>query len=258
MDVMSSFDLSDYKIMVTGSGQGLGRSMALALAEAGATIIIADINKESAKNVEDEIKNMGKEAISVEMNVSNYSSIDNAVNEALDKFKRIDALVNNAGINRRVAAEEMSEEDWKAVIDVNLSGVFFCCQIVSRQMIKQKKGSIINIASISGSLINRDVKQIAYYASKAAVILLTKGLAMEWAPYNIRVNSISPGWMVTPLVENEFIKNKEKFEDVIRDIPMKRFGKPSELGPAVVFLASEASSFITGEDLVIDGGMKVF
>ncbi len=258
MNVMSLFDLSGKKIIVTGSGQGLGKAIALALAEAGADIIITDINNKAATEVEDKIKEIGRDAFSVEMDVSDYSSVKKAINEILHKYNRIDVLVNNAGINRRVAAEEMEKEDWQDVIDVNLNGVFFCCQIVGRQMIKQKKGSIINIASISGSLLNRDVKQIAYYASKGAVIMLTKGLAMEWASYNIRVNSISPGWMDTPLVKNEFINNKNKFENIIKDIPLKRFGKPFELGPAAVFLASEASSFITGEDLVIDGGTKVF
>lgn len=257
MSILSSFDLSDQKIIVTGAGQGLGRSMAISLAEAGADVALVGRHIESVSKVAREIKEIGRDAIAIVMDVSKYDSIERGVNEIIDKFKRIDVLVNNAGINRRIPAEKMSENDWRSVIDVNLSGVFFCCKIIGKHMIQQKKGVIINIASTSGKIINRDVTQVAYYASKAGVLIITKALSMEWAKYNIRVNSISPGWMKTKLVESEFIENVEKYNDIIKDIPMRRFGEPIELGPAVVFLASKASSFVNGENLVIDGGMSV-
>lgn len=254
MGLLSSYELSNQKAIVTGGGQGLGRAMAIALAEAGADVAIADINAHTAKQAAAEIEKLGRKSLVVKMDVAKSDEIDQVVERAIKEFGRIDILVNNAGINRRIPAEQMSETDWRKVIDVNLTGVFLCSQAVGRQMIKQKSGRIINIASVSGMLLNRGVTQVAYYAAKAGVIMLTKALAMEWAKYNIRVNSISPGWMRTPLVESEFITDKKRYQEIIEDTPMRRFGEPKELGPAVVYLVSEASSFVTGENLVIDGG----
>jgi NAD(P)-dependent dehydrogenase (short-subunit alcohol dehydrogenase family) len=254
MDLLSSYELSNQKAIVTGAGQGLGRAMAIALAEAGADLAIADINAHTAKQTAAEIEKLGRKSLVVKMDVAKSDEVNQAVEKTIKEFGRIDILVNNAGINRRVPAEQMSETDWRKVIDVNLTGIFLCSQAVGRQMIKQKSGRIINIASVSGMLLNRGVTQVAYYAAKAGVILLTKALAMEWAKYNIRVNAISPGWMRTSLVESEFVTDIKRYQEIIEDTPMRRFGEPTELGPAVVYLASEASSFITGENLVIDGG----
>jgi len=254
MSVLSLYELSNRKAIVTGAGQGLGQAMAMALAEAGADVVIADINIDTAQQTAAEIEKLGRKSLVVKMDVSKSDEINQAIDMVIKEFGRIDILVNNAGINRRVPAEKMSETDWRKVIDVNLTGVFLCSQAVGRQMIKQKSGRIINIASMSGIVLNRGVTQIAYYAAKAGVILLTKTLAVEWAKYNIWVNSISPGWMRTSLVESEFIADKKKYQEIIEDTPMRRFGEPKELGPAVVYLASEASSFVTGENLVIDGG----
>jgi len=254
MSVLSLYELSNRKAIVTGAGQGLGQAMAMALAEAGADVVIADINIDTAQQTAAEIEKLGRKSLVVKMDVSKSDEINQAIDMVIKEFGRTDILVNNAGINRRVPAEKMSETDWRKVIDVNLTGVFLCSQAVGRQMIKQKSGRIINIASMSGIVLNRGVTQIAYYAAKAGVILLTKTLAVEWAKYNIWVNSISPGWMRTSLVESEFIADKKKYQEIIEDTPMRRFGEPKELGPAVVYLASEASSFVTGENLVIDGG----
>ncbi len=254
MSVLSLYELSNRKAIVTGAGQGLGQAMAMALAEAGADVVIADINIDTAQQTAAEIEKLGRKSLVVKMDVSKSDEINQAIDMVIKEFGRTDILVNNAGINRRVPAEKMSETDWRKVIDVNLTGVFLCSQAVGRQMIKQKSGRIINIASMSGMVLNRGVTQIAYYAAKAGVIMLTKALAVEWAKYNIWVNSISPGWMRTSLVESEFIADKKRYQEIIEDTPMRRFGEPKELGPAVVYLASEASSFVTGENLVIDGG----
>ncbi|GAG00012.1 unnamed protein product, partial [marine sediment metagenome] len=223
----------------------------------GADVVVTDINIDAARQTALEIKKQGRVSFAVKMDVCKSTQVKQAVKEIIGEFKGIDILINNAGINRRVPAEKMSEIDWREVINVDLTGVFFCSQIVGRQMIKQRGGKIINIASISGMIANRGMTQAAYCAAKGGVISLTKALAMEWAKYNIRVNSISPGMTRTPLVEDDFIKDKEKYEEIITDTPMRRFGEPMELGPAVVYLSSKASSFITGENLVIDGGYTV-
>jgi NAD(P)-dependent dehydrogenase (short-subunit alcohol dehydrogenase family) len=255
MGILSSYDLLDQKAIVTGASRGLGRAIAIALAQAGADVVITfNVNVDMAQQTAAEVEKLGRKSLVIKMDVAKSDEINQVVEKTLKEFGRINILVNNAGINRRVPAEQMSETDWKKVIDVNLTGVFLCSQAVGRQMIKQKSGRIINIASVSGVLLNRGVTQVAYYAAKAGVILLTKALAMEWAKHNIRVNAISPGWMRTSLVESEFIVDKKKYQEIIEDTPMRRFGEPRELGPAVVYLASTASSFITGENLVIDGG----
>lgn len=254
MSVLSLYELSNRKAIVTGAGQGLGQAMAMALAEAGADVVIADINIDTAQQTAAEIEKLGRKSLVVKMDVSKSDEINQAIDMVIKEFGRIDILVNNAGINRRVPAEKMSETDWRKVIDVNLTGVFLCSQAVGREMIKQMNGKIINVASMSGMIVNKGITQTAYCAAKAGVILLTKTLAVEWAKYNIWVNSISPGWMRTSLVESEFIADKKRYQEIIEDTPMRRFGEPKELGPAVVYLASEASSFVTGENLVIDGG----
>lgn len=255
VSILSSYKLSKQKAIVTGASRGLGQAIAMALAEAGADVVITfNVNADMAEKTAMEVEKFGRKAIVVKVDVSKSNEVNQLIEKTVRAFGRIDILVNNAGINKRVPAEQMSENDWRKVINVDLTGVFLCSQAAGREMIKQKSGKIINIASISGMIANNRITQTAYCAAKAGVILFTKALAMEWAKYNIRVNSISPGWMRTSLVESEFIANKEKYQEIIENIPMKRFGKPKELGPAVVYLASEASSFVTGENLVIDGG----
>ena len=179
------------------------------------------------------------------------------VNEALAEFGRIDFLMNNAGITLWRAAEDVSEEDWRSVMDVNLNGLFFCCQAVGRHMIERRCGSIINIASMSGLIVNFPQAQASYNTSKAAVIHLTKSLAAEWASYNIRVNAMAPGYMGTSMAK-PFFDDPEYGGVWINAIPMKRPGDPEELGPIAVFLASEASSYVTGATLIVDGGYTVW
>lgn len=255
MSILSLYKLSNQKAVVTGASRGLGQGMAIALAEAGADVVVTfNVNADMAQKTAAEIKKLGRKSLVVKADVSKYNEVNQLIEKTVRAFGRIDILVNNAGINKRVSAEQMSEKDWRRIIDVDLTGVFLCSQAAGREMIKQKSGKIINIASISGMIANNRITQTAYCAAKAGVILFTKALAMEWAKYNIRVNSISPGWMQTSLVESEFITNKKKYQEIIENTPMGRFGEPKELGPAVVYLASEASSYATGENLVIDGG----
>ena len=251
--ILDQFSLLGRVAVVTGGGQGLGRVFCHAFAEAGADIVVAEINPETGPVVAQEIIDKGRRAICQQTDITVRSSLDAMLNAALAEFGGVDILMNNAGIVLWKEAEEISDEEWRNVIDVNLNGQFICAQTIGRHMIERKKGSIINIASMSGHIVNRPQCQGSYHASKAAVIHLTRSLAVEWARHNVRVNSISPGYMDTPMARPYF--EDPKFGGVWMDrIPMARPGKPEELGPAAIFLASDASSYVTGSNIVIDGG----
>ena len=251
MNVKSLFDLSGEVGIITGSAQGLGEQMTIALAEAGAKVILVDINLEKLQKVEERIKKLGGECIAVKTDVTDPLQVDNMVNVAVKKFGRIDILINNAGVVSNYPAEDIPKDEWDKVINVNLTGVFLCTQRAGRQMIKQRKGSIINISSMSGLIVNRPQPQLHYNVSKSGVIMLTKSFAAEWAKYNIRVNAIAPGYMRTPLVDKVYPRYGK---DWVKYIPMGRIGDPSEIKGPALFLASRASSYMTGSVLVMDGG----
>lgn len=255
MDVREMFDLRGEKAIVTGAAQGLGEQIALGLAEAGADIAVVDINIDGAVRVAESIRNIGRESISIKADVTKISDVENMAKMVKDRFGKIDILVNNAGIVNNLPAEQITKEEWDRVIEVNLSGVFLCAQVVGREMIKQKKGNIINISSMSGLIVNRPQPQIHYNTSKAGVIMITKSLAGEWAKYNIRVNAIAPGYMRTPLVDKVFPKYGKGWSSLT---PMGRIGDPSEIKGPALFLASRASSFVTGSVLVMDGGYTLW
>lgn len=255
MDVREMFDLRGEKAIVTGAAQGLGEQIALGLAEAGADIAVVDINIDGAVRVAESIRNIGRESIFIKADVTKISDVENMVKMVKDRFGEIDILVNNAGIVNNLPAEQITKEEWDRVIEVNLSGVFLCAQVVGREMIKQKKGNIINISSMSGLIVNRPQPQIHYNTSKAGVIMITKSLAGEWAKYNIRVNAIAPGYMRTPLVDKVFPKYGKGWSSLT---PMGRLGNPSEIKGPALFLASRASSFVTGSVLVMDGGYTLW
>ncbi len=258
MSVMDLFDLSGRVAIVTGAAQGLGEAMAQALAEAGADIVIADINEPLAHSTARRIAEAtGRQCIALRTDVTNEAEVEAMVKNTLDRFGKIDILVNNAGIVRHVPAEAMSRKDWDDVINVNLTAVFLCSQRVGRHMIERRKGNIINIASMSGLIVNNPQPQVSYNASKAGVIMLTRSLAAEWAKYGIRVNAIAPGYMETPMTK-ELLKTEMAIKYWIGMTPMQRPGQPWELGGAVVYLASDASSFMTGQVLVIDGGYTLW
>jgi len=256
MNTMEKFNLKGKCAIVTGAATGLGKAMANALADAGANIVIFDINKEKAEKTAEEIRKKNVEVMVVKADVTSYDEISSGVKKVLEKFGKIDILINDAGIVRHVKAEEMSLKDWNDVINVNLTGVFIVSQIVGKVMIEQKSGSIINISSMSGLIVNTPQCQCAYNASKAGVILLTKSLATEWAGYNVRVNTIAPGYMNTELTAM-FIKderNKPTVDRWMQFTPMGRVGEPEELGGIAVYLASDASSYVTGSVFTVDGG----
>ena len=251
--VLDKFSLAGQVGVVTGGGQGLGKVFCHAFAEAGADVVVAELNAETGPGTVEEVELRGRRGLFVQTDVRSRESIETMVDAALAEFGRIDFLMNNAGITIWGDAETISEADWREVMDVNLNGLFFCSQAVARHMIDGGGGRIINIASMSGLIANFPQAQSSYNTSKAAVIHLTRSLAAEWAPHNIRVNAIAPGYMSTPMAK-PFFEDPEYGGVWMRAIPMKRPGEPEELGPVAVFLASEASSYVTGTTIVIDGG----
>ena len=259
MSVLDLFKLDGYCSIVTGGATGLGKAMATALAEAGSDIVIADINLAMAETTASDLRKLGRTVIAVACDVTNEDDCAKVVSAAIAKFGKIDVLINNAGICKHIPAEDMTYVQWMEVINVNLNGTFLMARNVGREMIKRKKGSIINISSMSGIIVNTPQTQSSYNASKGAVIMLTKSLASEWVGYNIRVNSIAPTYMNTELI-SELVANGDQAmtQKWIDMTPMKRFGEPKELGGLAVYLASEASSLATGSVFVIDGGYTVW
>lgn len=236
--------------LVTGAAQGIGKAVALLLARNGADIIVSDINLEKAEETANEIKSIGRKALAVKGDVANWNDVERMVEVILEKFAKIDILVNNAGITRDKLVLRMTEEDWDAVLDVNLKGTFHCTKAVVRHMAKQRSGKIVNIASVVGEMGNAG--QANYSASKAGVIGLTKTIAREFAQRGININAIAPGYIETPMTEVLPEKAKEELKKLI---PMERLGKPEDVAEAVLFLVSEESNYITGHVLNVNGGI---
>ena len=257
MSIMEKFALNGNVAIVTGGARGLGKAMANALAQAGSNLVIADIDLEEAQKTASELQKEGVEAIALQADVTQPEQIEQMINVIVEKFGKIDVLINNAGIALHVKLEDMDFHDWSKIMDVNLNSVFLMCKAVGKIMIKQQKGSIINISSMSGIIVNTPQCQAAYNTSKAGVIMLTKSLAVEWAQHNIRVNTIAPGYMKTELTRPFFEGNSDMVKQWIDMTPMKRPGNPPELEGIAVYLASDASSFATGGVFVIDGGYSL-
>jgi 3-oxoacyl-[acyl-carrier protein] reductase len=236
--------------LVTGAAQGIGRGIALLLARNGADIVVSDINLEKAEETAKEIRAIGPKATAVKVDVSNLSDVERMVEAIIEKLAKIDILVNNAGITRDKLILRMTEEDWDAVLGVNLKGTFNCTKTVIRHMAKQRSGKIVNIASVVGEMGNAG--QANYSASKAGVIGLTKTIAREYAQRGINVNAIAPGYIETPMTDALPEKAKEELK---RLIPMERLGKPEDVAEAVLFLVCEESSYITGQVLNVNGGI---
>ena len=244
--------LKDRVAIVTGGVGGIGLEAIKALKENGATVVMSDINAAKGKEAAAEL---GTDFFAA--NVTDTKEVRELAQYTLDRHGRIDIAFNNAGITTSVAAEECSDEDWLRIINVNLNAVFYCCREFGKAMLAQAKGSIINMASMSGIIANTPQPQAAYNVSKAGVIMCTKSLACEWAKRGVRVNCISPGYINTPMTPKDQVKS-EWYEPWMQFTPMGRIGEAHEVAPAVVFLASDASSFFTGSNLVVDGGYTCY
>lgn len=250
------FDLSGRIAIVTGGSIGLGRQIAGGLAEMGANVVLCARKEARCQQAAKELQQLGVKAIAFGCDVKDQASIKGMVDATLSEFGRIDILINNAGISWGAPAEEMRLEDWNKVIETNLTGSFLCAQSVGKIMMKQGRGKIINIASIAGlGGAPPELPAIGYHASKGGVISFTKDLACKWAIHNIQVNAIAPGWFPTHMSSRVLDHHEDLF---LSHIPMRRFGGENDLKGAAVFLASDASNYVTGHVLVVDGGQSAW
>jgi NAD(P)-dependent dehydrogenase (short-subunit alcohol dehydrogenase family) len=253
-NVLASFQLDDKVAIVTGAGRGLGRAMALALAQAGANVAVWDVARDNIESVAEELRTLGREALAAEVDVGDSQRVKEAVAQVVNRFGGVQVLVNNAGVTSGSPFEDLDEADWERVLRVNMSGVFHCSKWVARQLMQQGQGgSIVNIVSISGLIGNRGGNNSHYCATKGGVIALTRSLAVEWAPHHIRVNAIAPGYFVTPMTDRLKQRDPNFYQELIDRVPLGRFGQDQDLAGAVVYLASDASSFVSGHILVVDG-----
>ncbi|WP_226534079.1 SDR family NAD(P)-dependent oxidoreductase [Microbacterium paraoxydans] len=256
MSVMNAFDLTDRTALVTGATRGLGREFARALAEAGADVVVHGRDEQAANDVVREIEERGRRAWVVLGDLTERASVDRIAAEAIEAAGgSLDILINNAGACIHRPALEVTDDEWSHVIDTNLTALWRMSQTVGAHMVGRGSGSIVNVGSISAQIVNRPQFQPAYNASKAAVHHLTKSLAAEWAPAGVRVNAVAPGYIKTdmsPVDEPRF----RRFW--IEDSAQQRYAMPSEVSPSVVFLASDAASFMSGTVLVVDGGYTLF
>jgi len=246
------FSLDGKIAFATGAGRGLGRAGALALAQAGAHLVLVSRTRAQLDETAQAVEALGRKALVAVADIRNAKEVEAAVRAAVEAFGRIDILFNNAGTNVRKPVVNMTDEDWHAIIETNVKGVFVVARAVARQMIAQGSGTIVNTSSISS--LSPELDKVVYASSKGAVALFTKGLALELAPHGIRVNAIAPGYMMTPLVKGYLEADQERYRRIIQRIALGRIGQPEEIGGALVFLASDAARYITGASIVIDGG----
>jgi NAD(P)-dependent dehydrogenase (short-subunit alcohol dehydrogenase family) len=254
----SLFDLTDRVAVVTGGGRGIGREIVRTLARAGARIAVAELNAHTAEDAAHEVVSLGRRALAIRTDVRDHASVEAMVAQVLREFGKIDILVNNAGVALHSPSETCTVEEWHTVLGVNLYGTIWCCTVVGRHMLQRQSGAIVNIASMSGSIVNKPQPQAGYNISKAGVIMLTKSLAAEWATRGVRVNSVSPGYIGTELLNRGLNELPEWGKVWLEMTPQGRVGTPADVAHAVWYLASDAAAYATGTDLIIDGGYTLW
>ncbi len=249
---LKSQDLAGQVAVVIGGTRGIGRALSLGLGRAGASVVVSSRSAESVAAVVSELDALGTPALGVPADVSRLDDVQALVREAVGRFGRIDVLVNNAAINPLwKRAEHLTPEDWDSIMAVDLRGAFFACREAGKVMIDQRSGRIVNIASVTA--LRGTARGLPYTAAKAGLIAVTQTLAAEWCPYGIRVNAVAPGFVATDLTRG-LMANDELYRDMVAKVPMQRFAEPEEMVGLVVYLASEASSYVTGQVFVVDGG----
>ncbi len=253
--VKKIFDLTGKVAIITGSRRGIGQGIALMMAQAGAKVVVSDINLKECEKVVEEIKMIGSDGLAVKCDVTNKKEVEEMVQKTVKKFSKLDILVNNAGICWPIKPlTELTEEEWDKIVDINLKGYYLCAQAAVPEMAKQKWGRIINIASIASGGQGFGSANISHYvATKGGVIGLTESWALEFASLGINVNAICPGITETPMVD-PFLADPQAKQGFLVKIPKKRFGQPKDIGAAAVFLASEEADYVNGISLVVDGG----
>jgi NAD(P)-dependent dehydrogenase (short-subunit alcohol dehydrogenase family) len=253
--ILDKFRLDGKNALITGGERGIGFAIAEAFAQAGANIAVAGIDDESAKNAKTEIEKYGRDFLYIHTDVTKEEEVISMACKVREAMGGIDVLCNNAGISKRAEAAEMPLEIWNRVLNINLTGQFLVSREIGGIMLEQGYGSVVNIASMSGAIVNTPLSQCNYNASKAGVIQLTKSMACEWAKRGIRVNAIAPGYIRTPITEHRFIDPGDPAVPIWRNMtPMGREGRPEELCGAALYLASDASTYTTGSVLFVDGG----
>lgn len=258
MSYLARFSLADKIALVTGGARGIGGATCDALTEAGAHVIVADLRADAAEAKASELRAAGRSAEGMALDVTSVASVTAAHAWVMAQHGRLDVLVNNAGIARSfIKAEDLSDDDWLAVLDVNLNGLFWCCRAFGRSMIAAKSGVIVNIGSMSADIVNRPQEQAQYNASKAAVHHLTRSLAAEWAVHGIRVNAVAPTYIATEMT-SAAAGDADVHRQWIENTPMGRMGRPDEIAAVVLFLASPASSLMTGSIVAADAGYTIW
>ncbi len=250
------YDLQGKVAVVTGAGQGLGRWIALALADAGADVLVAALHSETAEKTCAEIREMGRNSTSLALDVADVEGVKAMMAAAEERLGGLDILVNNAGVNVHKDALDVTPEDFTRIVDVNAKGVFFCSQAAAARMKQKGGGRIINIASVVAFLVRAGIPNAVYAMTKAGVVMLTKALAEEWAHFNINVNAIAPGYFLTPLVEDR-LKDGQTYNTIVSSTPLGRPGSAEDIMGVAVFLASAASGYITGQTINVDGGRTI-
>ncbi len=247
-------DLKNKVAIITGARRGMGKAHSLKLASLGCKVVVADISKDDCQKVVDEIKAMAGEAVAIKCDISKKVEVDAMVEKTIEEFGKVDILVNNAGICQFNSFLDLTEQEWNKTLDINLKGYFLCSQAVAKEMAKQKSGAIVNIASVAMGQVGMGFPGIVHYcASKGGIVAMAEAMALELAPLGIRVNTIAPGAIDTPMMDSTK-QDPKSLEGILASIPLARVGKPEEIANAVAFLASDESSYMTGSVVVVDGG----